>query len=129
MGLLLSLAYVNGGLGNKASAANGESRIVDIVGKNTFLLDNGTLWSQMDGYRMIRTPGNLTSIDGSDDYRGTALSADGQLMEWDTGTGPRPVAGQTGVKQIAGGYSLKTDGTVWAGTSKVKGLEGIAMIG
>ncbi|WP_239616560.1 stalk domain-containing protein [Cohnella mopanensis] len=128
IGLLLGFDLNGGPFVKKAAAANSESMISDIVGQHTYLMDNGTLWSQMDGYWMIRTPGSLTSIAG-DDYGGLALSKDGQLMEWGIGTGPRPIAGQTDVKQVVDGYWLKTDSTVWLGSKKVKGLDGVSMIG
>ncbi|WP_229263731.1 RCC1 domain-containing protein [Cohnella cholangitidis] len=129
--LIAGFSFMGGQSVNKATASGGESKIKEIIGKYTFLMEDGTLWSQVDGYRIIRTPGSLASIAGNDDYGGLALSEDGQLMEWGVdGSGSRPVAGQTGVKQVVDGYWLKTDGTVWqSGSKKLKGLEGISMIG
>ncbi|WP_256757869.1 copper amine oxidase N-terminal domain-containing protein [Cohnella sp. WQ 127256] len=128
IGFVMGFCFMGGGFGNKAAAAGGESRISNIIGKDTFLMDNGTMWSLIDGNRKIRTLGSVSSITG-DEYFGIGVTQDGQLIEWSVSTAPRPVVGQTGVKQVAGSFWLKTDGSVWNSAGKVKDLDGISMIG
>ncbi|MFC5470265.1 stalk domain-containing protein [Cohnella suwonensis] len=125
----MSIAFAGQAISaNHAFAEGGEPQIENIIGKQTYLLSDGTLWSMIDGYRMIRSPGNLAAISG-DEYFGLGMTKDGQLVEWGVSSGPRPVDGQTGLLQLVDDYWLKTDGTVWNRGGKRKGLDGVALIG
>ncbi|EGG31988.1 stalk domain-containing protein [Paenibacillus sp. HGF5] len=110
-----------------ASADGSELRIQDIAGRNTYLMSDGSMWSLIDGRHAIRTPGNVAAISGYE-YGGIGMTQEGRLVEWDIGKGPQVVPGTSGVKQIAGSYWLKSDGTVWAGDEKAKNLSGILLI-
>lgn len=110
-----------------ASADGAELRIQDIAGRNTYLMSDGSMWSLIDGRHAIRTPGNVAAISGYE-YGGIGMTQEGRLVEWDIGKGPQVVPGTSGVKQIAGSYWLKSDGTVWAGDEKAKNLSGISLI-
>lgn len=110
-----------------ASADGAELRIQDIAGRNTYLMSDGSMWSLIDGRHAIRTPGNVVAISGYE-YGGIGMTQEGRLVEWDIGKGPQVVPGTSGVKQIAGSYWLKSDGTVWAGDEKAKNLSGISLI-
>lgn len=110
-----------------ASADGAELRIQDIAGRNTYLMSDGSMWSLIDGRHAIRTPGNVAAISGYE-YGGIGITQEGRLVEWDIGKGPQVVPGTSGVKQIAGSYWLKSDGTVWAGDEKAKNLSGISLI-
>lgn len=110
-----------------ASADGSELRIQDIAGRNTYLMSDGSMWSLIDGRHAIRTPGNVAAISGYE-YGGIGMTQEGRLVEWDIGKGPQVVPGTSGVKQIAGSYWLKSDGTVWAGDEKAENLSGILLI-
>lgn len=110
-----------------ASADGAELRIQDIAGRNTYLMSDGSMWSLIDGRHAIRTPGTVAAISGYE-YGGIGMTQEGRLVEWDIGKGPQVVPGTSGVKQIAGSYWLKSDGTVWAGDEKAKNLSGILLI-
>ena len=56
------------------------------------------------------------------------MTQDGYLVKWDIGKGPEVVQGTSGVKQIAGSYWLKSDGTVWFESQKANNLSGILLI-
>ena len=79
-------------------------------------------------YEVI-TQGHVDAFTSSNVYSGLGVTSDGKLVEWDIGTAPHAVEGQSGVKQAAGPYWLKSDGTVWDSAGKVKNLENIALIG
>lgn len=110
-----------------AFAEESELQIKDIAGRNTYLMSDGSMWSLIDGRHAIRTPGTVAAISGYE-YRGIGMTKDGRLAEWDIGKGPQVVPGTSGVKQIAGSYWLKSDGTVWFGNEKAKSLSGIMLI-
>lgn len=110
-----------------ASADGAELRIQDIAGRNTYLMSDGSMWSLIDGRHAIRTPDTVAAISGYE-YGGIGMTQEGRLVEWDIGKGPQVVPGTSGVKQIAGSYWLKSDGTVWAGDEKAKNLSGILLI-
>ncbi|MDR0270817.1 stalk domain-containing protein [Paenibacillus sp.] len=114
--------------GNVVSAAGDQQlQIKDIVGKNTLLMSDGSMWSMIDGSRTVYTKGSIEAISG-DIYRGNGINRDGSLVEWSFGQ-PHPVEGTTGVKQVAGPYYwLKKDGTVWSGDKQQKNLNGILQI-
>ncbi|MGV2788623.1 copper amine oxidase, partial [Clostridium perfringens] len=95
--------------------------------RNTFLMSDGSMWSLIDGRHAIRTPGKVAAI-SCYEYAGIGMTQDGRLVEWDIGKGPEVVPGTSGVKQIAGYYWLKSDGTVWGGSEKAKNLSGILLI-
>mgnify|MGYP001209322481 CR=1 FL=1 len=107
-------------------------RIADIASEKTMLMDDGSMWSVIDGYRVVRTPGQVAAISG-DDYFGIGMTWDGYLAKWGIGSGPRIVEGQRGVTQLSGPYWLKKDGTVWVGqydnNAVVEELNDIRMIG
>lgn len=125
----LILGIGQGTWGNGTASANGEMKIKDIIRENTILMDNGTIWSTIDGERLIRTQGHVDAFTSSNVYSGLGVTSDGRLVEWDIGTAPHAVEGQSGVKQAAGPYWLKSDGMVWDSAGKVKNLENIALIG
>ena len=102
-----------------ASAEESRLQISDIAGRNTYLMSDGSMWSLIDGRHAIRTPGKVATISGYE-YEGIGMTQDGRLVEWDIGKGPEVVPGTSGVKQIAGSYWLKSDGTVWGGSEKAK---------
>lgn len=110
-------------------AADDHPKIENIIDKQTFLLDDGSIWSLIDGERQIHTPGNVTSISEYSLYNGYGVTGDGKLVEWSVGMPPHIVEGESGVQQTEGGYWLKSDGTVWSGGGKVKSLSGIRLIG
>ncbi|MGM1046807.1 MAG: stalk domain-containing protein [Bacillota bacterium] len=126
IGLLLGLGSVTWTAG-QASAADASTQIKDIIGKKTLLMEDGSMWSLINGNQVIRTPGNIASIHGTE-YEGMGVTRDGKLIQWDIGMAPHVVKDQTGVKQVAGNTWLKTDGTVWHSTGKIKELNSIALI-
>lgn len=115
--------------GGVASAADGEPQIKDIIQGHAMLLDDGTIWSMLDGERMIRTLGEVVSVAASGEYGGLGITRDGKLVEWDIGSAPYSVDGQLGVMQVSGGYWVKNDGTVWGSGGKLKNLVDIKLIG
>jgi len=127
IGLILGIGQGAWGIGT--ASADAELKIKDIIQENTMLMDNGTIWSSIDGERLIRTQGHVDEFTSNSVYSGLGVTSDGKLVEWDVGTAPHSIDGQTGVKQVAGPYWLKNDGTVWDSAGKVKNLEGIALIG
>ncbi|WMT40760.1 stalk domain-containing protein [Paenibacillus sp. D2_2] len=126
IGLILGIGQGAWGIGT--ASADAKLQIKDIIREDTMLMDNGTIWSSIDGERLIRTQGSVDEFTSSSVYSGLGVTSDGRLVEWDIGTAPHAVEGQTGVKQVAGPYWLKNDGTVWDSAGKVKNLEGIALI-
>ncbi|GAF06392.1 stalk domain-containing protein [Paenibacillus pini] len=127
IGLLFGIVS-NNGIAEKAFAAESFPQIKDMVGKNTFLMDDGSMWSLIDGSRKIHTPGNMAAVIGNE-HGGLGINSDGKLIQWDIGNAPHIVEGQTGVKQVTNYYWLKTDGTVWTSTGKEKkNLTNIALI-
>lgn len=127
LGLLLGMGSTSWSTG-LASAAEASPQIKDIIGKKTFLMEDGTMWSVTYGKEVFRIPGNVVSIQGTE-YDGSGVTRDGKLIEWGLGITPHVVKGQSGVKQVAGYNWLKTDGTVWDFRGKVKGLDNISLIG
>ncbi|BBI30779.1 stalk domain-containing protein [Cohnella abietis] len=125
--LMMGVVFAGPGIALNKVFADGEPQIEDIIGKNIYLLSDGTLWSMVDGNRIIRTPGNIATVVGNE-YFGLGMTKDGKLVEWGV-SGPRPVEGQTGLKQLVEDYWLKMDGTVWNKVGKLKGLEGVSLIG
>lgn len=111
------------------NASENSPKIIELAGKSTMLLDNGSIWSMIDGERLILTPGNVTSISTYSSFDGLGVTGDGKLVKWSVGKAPHLVDGETGVKQAEGGYWLKTDGTVWNSGGLVKKLSGIGLIG
>ncbi|MFC4304356.1 hypothetical protein [Cohnella boryungensis] len=105
VGLVLGLSLANDTF-DRPAAAESAPRISDIIGKDTVLMDDGTLWSSFYGYQTIRSPGDLVSI-SSNGHSGLGITKSGQLMEFEFGRTPTLVANQTGIKQIAGSYWLK----------------------
>lgn len=127
IGLLLGLG--SAGLASRqASAAEASPQIKDIIGKKTILMDDGSMWSLINGNQVIRTKGSIAAVSGTE-YEGLGVTQDGKLLEWDIAKGPTVVKNQTGVKQVAGYYWLKTDGSVWTQGGKVKNLDSISLIG
>ncbi|MDR9857001.1 copper amine oxidase N-terminal domain-containing protein [Paenibacillus sp. VCA1] len=116
---------------HEASAAGEDQlQIKDIVGKNTYLMSDGSMWTTvtlLEGTRTIHTKGNIETISGNL-YDGLGITKDRRLVEWDMGLAPHPVEGTAGVKQVSGNYWLKSDGTVWSGQRKLKNLSGIVQI-
>ncbi|MFU1793333.1 stalk domain-containing protein [Paenibacillus azoreducens] len=124
--LILGASTICGG--NGASAAGDQQlQIKDIVGKNTFLMSDGSMWSMIDGSRTVYTKGSIEAISG-DIYSGIGINRDGSLVEWSIGMQPHLVEGKSGIKQVAGPYWLQTDGTVWSGGKQQKNLSGILQI-
>lgn len=110
-----------------ASAEESKLQISDIAGRNTYLMSDGSMWSLIEGRHAIRTPGKVAAISGYE-YGGIGMTQDGRLVKWDIGKGPEVVPGTSGVKQIAGSYWLKSDGTVWFESKKANNLSGILLI-
>lgn len=131
VGLLTGAATVHGGTGH-AAAAEGKLQIRDIAGPNSFAMSDGSMWSMVDGYRLVHTPGNVAQVSpGSEgEFDGTGVTLDGKRIEWDIAQAPHTVnAAESGFKQAAGPYWLKTDGSVWTREGRVDNLDGIAFIG
>ncbi|MFD0673135.1 stalk domain-containing protein [Cohnella sp. GCM10027633] len=106
-----------------------ESRIKDIIGKNTILLEDGSLWTLDTTWSgAMHTPGDLVAITGGE-LSGIGITSSGELVSFGPGKPPTKVAGQTGIKQVAGNRWLKSDGTVWTWDGKLKKLEGVHLIG
>lgn len=126
IGLLLGLGSTTWTAG-QASAAGAAPQIKDIIGKKTLLMEDGSMWSLINGNQVIRTPANVASFDGTE-YEGLGVTRDGKLIQWDIGMAPHVVKDQTGVKQVAGYNWLKTDGTVWGSKGRVKELDNISLI-
>ncbi|KKO53800.1 copper amine oxidase N-terminal domain-containing protein [Paenibacillus sp. DMB20] len=123
------LGFGSAGLtAGQASAADAAPQIKDILGEKTLLMEDGSMWSMINGNRVIRTPGNVEAVNGTE-LEGMGVTQDGKLIQWDIANAPHVVKDQTGVKQAAGEYWLKMDGTVWSIGGKVKKLEGIKLIG
>jgi hypothetical protein len=136
LSLILSFGIMTGavsayGASGTTAAADSKPQILDIAGKNTFVLSDGSMWSMIDGYRLIHTPGNFAQIaaENEDEYNGTGVTQDGKRIEWSISEAPHAVDGQSGFKQAAGPYWLKNDGTVWTEAGRVRNLEGVALIG
>ncbi|TYA10111.1 hypothetical protein FRY98_26320 [Paenibacillus faecis] len=130
IGLMLVLGQSIWGPDMADAATEGGQRIKDIAYDNAILMDDGSMWTLMiDGKGKVLTPGNVASISETSRYAGLGVTRDGKLIEWDMGLSPRAVEGQTGLKQVAGYYWLKEDGTVWTSKGKMKGLENIEHIG
>lgn len=125
--MLAGLGFAGSTTHGIASAEESRLQISDIAGRNTYLMSDGSMWSLIDGRHAIRTPGKVAAISGYE-YEGIGMTQDGRLVEWDIGKGPEVVPGTSGVKQIAGSYWLKSDGTVWGGSEKAKNLSGILLI-
>jgi len=130
IGLAASLIWTGGlfSVSSKAYAAEGSPKITNILGKETVLMEDGTLWTSFFGYDMIRLSTNFTEIAGQgNSFLGR--TKDGRIMQFDGGTEPIFVPDQKDVKQIAGSsYWLKADGTVWQSTEKLKGIGPVLQI-
>ncbi|MCJ8010259.1 copper amine oxidase N-terminal domain-containing protein [Paenibacillus sp. KQZ6P-2] len=126
IGILCGLVSTHWTTGT-AFAEEGKLQIQDIAGKNTYLMSDGSMWTMYNGNRIIHTPGTIASISG-DLYQGNGVTRDGRLISWSMNA-PEVVDGVTGVKQVSGGYVLKTDGTVWMGKKQLKKLSNILLIG
>lgn len=106
-----------------------ELQIQDIAGEHVMLMNDGSLWTSLDGERSIRTKGQINEVSTDGVYGGLGITEDESLIEWEIGSAPHSVEGQTGVKQISGGYWLKHDGSVWSDGGQVKNLEAVRLIG
>jgi phage baseplate assembly protein gpV len=111
-------------------AATEQPQIKEIAGKNTFILDNGSLWWVTGiSNKLMLTPGRLASIVAGDFTNYYGITDDGKLMQWASGQLPEVVKGAEGVKQVtSNGTWLKADGSVWSRTDKVKGLDDVLFI-
>ncbi|WP_136604280.1 stalk domain-containing protein [Paenibacillus dokdonensis] len=109
-----------------AYAEESQLQIKDIAGKDTYLMSDGSMWSTIDGARIIHTPGTISAISGNV-YHGMGITRDSRLISWEFGA-PDVLEGKTGVKQVSGSYWLKTDGTVWSGDKPLKNLNSILLI-
>ncbi|QGQ99817.1 copper amine oxidase N-terminal domain-containing protein [Paenibacillus psychroresistens] len=114
------------GLKSGIVAAEGKAQIVDLIGKNTLLMNDGTMWSMFYGTDSIQMTGNIASISGNE-VDGIGTTRSGDLVSWVLGE-LKIIEGQTGVKQVAYPYWLKTDGTVVSTNPRMDKLQGIAWI-
>ncbi|RED59221.1 copper amine oxidase N-terminal domain-containing protein [Cohnella lupini] len=125
--LFVSLGW-SGWITGTASAADSAPKIKDIIGEDTYLMDDGSVWSRIDFSRLIHTQGDVEYLTG-DEREGYGINREGTLVEWNYAKGPKAVADQVGVKQASGLYWLKNDGSVWNSVGKVSKLQGISFIG
>lgn len=110
---------------DRADAAE-PAGIRTVIDSKTLLLNDGSMWV-LSGDRYVHAKDlDLTDVAGSA-YSGFALTRDGALAKYVIGV-PSLVEGQTGVSQIADGYWLKKDGTVWTEKGKMKGLQDVLRI-
>lgn len=127
----LTLAFgigLNAQPGGSASAQADEVKIKDRLGEQTILFEDGSMWSYNDLWEApFYTPGTVASITGWE-KEGLGVTQAGELVRFEAGSPPVKVAGQTGVKQAAGVFWLKNDGTVWNEKGKLNNLTGISMI-
>lgn len=127
----LALAFgigLNAQPGGSVSAQAGEVKIKDRLGEQTILFEDGSMWSYNDVWEApFYTPGSVVSITGWE-KEGLGVTKEGELVRFEAESPPVKVAGQTGVKQAAGEFWLKSDGTVWNGEGKLNNLAGISMI-
>lgn len=114
------------GLKSGIVAAEGAIQIVDIVGKHTMLMNDGTLWTVPYGTDSIQMTGNIASISGNE-INGIGITRGGDLISWILGE-PKVEDGETGVRQVAYPYWLKTDGTLVSNNPRMEKLQGIAWI-
>lgn len=110
---------------DRADAAE-PAGIRTVIDSKTLLLNDGSMWVLI-GDRYVLAKGlDLNDVAGSA-YSGIALTRDGALAKYAIGA-PSLVEGQTGVTQIAEGYWLKKDGSVWTEKGKMKGLQDVLRI-
>ncbi|MBW7452648.1 stalk domain-containing protein [Paenibacillus sepulcri] len=108
-----------------AAAAAAQPKMVDIVGGNTLLLDDGSLWTYgSDGH--VHNNLNLAAIAGNG-INGYGLTRDGKVVSWNRGIF-KPETEYGGVRLVTEGAWLKTDGTVWNYDGPIKELDGTALI-
>lgn len=124
--LTLSLSFQQGG---NATAQSDAANIKDMMGKNVMLMDDGSIWvvDTIWGSHTMHVPGQIVAISGRG-YSWYGITANGELVHFGINEPPAIVAGQTGVKQVAGYRWLKTDGTVWTSAGKMKDLDGVQHI-
>ncbi|QGQ97860.1 copper amine oxidase [Paenibacillus psychroresistens] len=102
------------GLTGWISVADAEEKpqIVDIIGKKTLLLDDGSMWSEYNN-QMIHTRDDIAFISGND-RSGLAVTRDGKLVNWGFGSPPfnDEDYDQSQVLQVSGQVWLGLDGKV-----------------
>lgn len=129
--IALALAFgvgFNAQASDKAAAQAEGVKIKERIGEQTILFEDGSMWSYNDLWEApFYTPGSVVSITGGE-KQGLGVTKAGELVRFESRTPPSKVAGQTGVKQAAGEFWLKNDGTVWNEKGKLKNLSGILMI-
>lgn len=127
----LALAFgigLNAQPGGNASAQADQVKIKDRLGEQTILFEDGSMWSYNDVWEApFYTPGSVVSITGRE-KEGLGVTKSGELVRFEAESPPVQVAGQTGVKQAAGEFWLKNDGSVWNGKGKLNNLSGISII-
>ncbi len=128
--ILLAIALVSGASAalepnaRYADAAGATPKIVEIIGKDTMLMDDGTLWTTLYGFKKFRFSSDLATIS----ERGLGISKAGRLMEYYDDSEPLLAPDPSAIKEIAGGYWLRSDGTVWGNYEQLKGIERVLHI-
>lgn len=126
MGLFLGLASI-GFVAGQVFAEEGTTEIKDILGDNTYLMKDGSMWSLQYMSTPIYTKGNIETVIGNI-KSGLGLTKDGKIMEWNMEK-PKVVEGESGgIKQITEYFWLKSDGTVWSKEGKKEKLSNIQLI-
>ncbi|BBH22237.1 hypothetical protein Back11_35820 [Paenibacillus baekrokdamisoli] len=118
---------ITGALSAPASAAAAAPKIVDRIGNNSILMDDGSLWirnAKGDQHKFL----NLIAIEGSD-YEGLGLTRDGKVVSWSYKEEPGLIPGASNVVQITDSLWLKADGTVWGRSGQIESLDHIKRIG
>lgn len=119
----MSAAYVS----FAETAAGGKSKIVSVLDKETFLLDDGSMWgASFDG--VWHANQDIVSI-ASDGHDGWALTRSGKVYGWSTVGKLQEEKEMTDVAKIFnGGYWTKKDGKLWRYGKQVKGLSDVVLI-
>ncbi|MEN1988801.1 copper amine oxidase N-terminal domain-containing protein [Paenibacillus hubeiensis] len=114
-----------------AASANGTNSIVSLVDRNTYLMNDGTVWSK-DSTEGIWT--QTTDVAGVSAAQGSLFgwTTDGRVYYWEGNRDEKPVITQYNglVKVYGNGVALLKDGTLrdYKGEA-IKGLESVIDVG
>ncbi|MFB9275971.1 copper amine oxidase N-terminal domain-containing protein [Cohnella cellulosilytica] len=122
--LVVGVTAAAGANARQADAAGSSPKIVEIIGKDTMLMDDGTLWTSVYGFEKLRFSTDLATIS----ERGLGITKGGRLMEYYNDHEPLLTPDASNIKQIAGGYWLRSDGTVWENYEQLKGIDRVLQI-
>lgn len=110
------------------TAMGGKSKIVSVLDKETFLMDDGSMWGASFDQGVWHANQDIVSV-ASDGHDGWALTRSGKVYGWSVVGKLQEEKDMTEVGKIfGGGYWTKKDGKLWRYSKPVKGLTDVVLI-